>query len=40
MRVKINSHLDILEQNILKELDDAEDKINSNIQSMWSFSMF
>jgi hypothetical protein len=24
MRVKINSHLDILEQNILKELDDAE----------------
>jgi predicted DNA-binding protein (UPF0278 family) len=26
MRVKINSHLDTLEHNILKELDDAEDK--------------
>ena len=29
MRVKINSHLDTLEHNILKELDDTEDKIKS-----------
>jgi predicted DNA-binding protein (UPF0278 family) len=44
MRAKINSHLDTLEQNILKELDDAEDKIKSKIisridksptQSLW-----
>jgi hypothetical protein len=31
MRVKINSYLDTLEENILKELDDAEDKIKSKI---------
>ena len=34
MRVKINSHLDILEQTILKELDDAEDKIKSKIENL------
>jgi DNA-binding beta-propeller fold protein YncE len=34
MRVKINSHLDTLEQNILKELDDAEDKIKSKIDNL------
>jgi DNA-binding beta-propeller fold protein YncE len=34
MRVKINSHLDILEQKILKELDDAEDKIKSKIDNL------
>jgi hypothetical protein len=34
MRVEINSHLDILEQNILKELDDAEDKIKSKIDNL------
>ena len=27
MRVEINSHLDTLEQNIIQELDDTEDKI-------------
>jgi LPS O-antigen subunit length determinant protein (WzzB/FepE family) len=32
--VKINSHLDTLEQNILKELDDAEDNIKSKIDSL------
>jgi DNA-binding beta-propeller fold protein YncE len=34
MRVKINSHLDTLEQNIMKELDDAEDKIKSKIENL------
>jgi hypothetical protein len=34
MRVKINSHLDTLEHNILKELDDAEDKIKSKIDNL------
>jgi DNA anti-recombination protein RmuC len=34
MRVKINSHLDTLEQNILKELDDREDKVKSNIDKL------
>jgi outer membrane protein assembly factor BamB len=34
MRVKINSHLDILEQNLLKELDDAEDKMKSKIDNL------
>jgi hypothetical protein len=34
MRVKINSHLDTLEQNILKELYDAEDKIKSQIDNL------
>jgi archaellum component FlaC len=34
MRVKINSHLDTLEQNILKELDDAEDEIKSKIDNL------
>jgi ribosomal protein L22 len=34
MRVKINSHLDTLEQNTLQELDDAENKINSNIDNL------
>jgi hypothetical protein len=29
MRVKINSHLDTLEQNILKELGDSEYKIKT-----------
>jgi hypothetical protein len=28
MRVKINSHLDTLEQNILKELDGAKSKLS------------
>jgi DNA-binding beta-propeller fold protein YncE len=34
MRVKINSHLDILERNILKKLDNAEDKIKSKIDNL------
>jgi DNA-binding beta-propeller fold protein YncE len=34
MRVKINSHLDILEQNILKKLENAEDKIKSKIDNL------
>jgi hypothetical protein len=34
MRAKINSHLDILEQNILQELDDTEDKIKSKIDKL------
>ena len=34
MRVKINSHLEILEQTILKELDDAEDKIKLKIENL------
>jgi hypothetical protein len=34
MRFKINSHLDILEQNILQELDDTEDKIKSRIDKL------
>ena len=34
MRVKINSHLDTLEQNTLQELDDAENKIKSNIDNL------
>jgi hypothetical protein len=34
MRVEINSHLDTLEQNIRKELDDAEDKIKSKIDNL------
>jgi LPS O-antigen subunit length determinant protein (WzzB/FepE family) len=33
MRVKINSHLDTLEHNILQELDDTEDKIKSKIDN-------
>jgi hypothetical protein len=34
MRVKINSHLDTLEQNILKDLDYAEVKIKSKIDNL------
>ena len=34
MRVRINSHLDTLEQNILQELDDIEDKIKSKIDKL------
>ena len=34
MRAKINSHLDTLEQNFLKELNDAEDKIKSKIENL------
>jgi len=34
MRVKINSHLDTLEQNILQELDDTEDKCKSKIDKL------
>jgi hypothetical protein len=34
MRVTINSHLDTLEQNILQELDDTEDKIKSKIDNL------
>ena len=34
MRVKINSHLDTLEQNILKELGDSEDKIMTKIDNL------
>jgi hypothetical protein len=34
MRVKINLHLDTLEQNILQELDDTEDKIKSTIDNL------
>jgi gas vesicle protein len=34
MRVKINSHLDTLEQNILQELDDTEDRIKSKIEKL------
>jgi DNA-binding beta-propeller fold protein YncE len=34
MRVKINSHLDTLEQNIIQELDDTEDKIKSKIDNL------
>jgi hypothetical protein len=34
MRAKINSHLDTLEQNIMKELDDAEVKIKSKIDNL------
>ena len=34
MRVEINSHLDTLEQNVLQELDDTEDKIKSKIDNM------
>jgi DNA-binding beta-propeller fold protein YncE len=34
MRVTINSHLDTLEQNIILELDDTEDKIKSNIDNL------
>jgi DNA-binding beta-propeller fold protein YncE len=34
MRVKINSHLDTTEQNILQELDDTEDKIKSKIDKL------
>jgi hypothetical protein len=37
MRVKINSHLDTLEQNILQKLDDTEDKIKSKIEFMIIF---
>jgi hypothetical protein len=33
-RVRINSHLDTLEQNILQELDDTEDKIKSYIDKL------
>jgi LPS O-antigen subunit length determinant protein (WzzB/FepE family) len=34
MRVKINSHLDTLEHNILQEVDDTEKKIKSKIDNM------
>jgi hypothetical protein len=34
MRAKINSHLDTLEQTILQELEDTEDKINSKIDKL------
>jgi hypothetical protein len=34
MRVKINSHLDTLEQNTLQELDDTENKIKSKIDNL------
>jgi F0F1-type ATP synthase membrane subunit b/b' len=34
MRVKINSHVDALEQNILKDLDYAEDKIKSKLDNL------
>ena len=34
MRVKISSHLDTQEHNILQELDDTEDKIKSNIDNL------
>ena len=34
MRVKISSHLDTLEQNILKELGDSEDKIKTKIDNL------
>ena len=34
MRVRINSHLDTLEHNILQELDDTEDKIKSKIDNL------
>jgi len=34
IRFKINSHLDTLEQNILQELDDTEDKIKSKIDKL------
>jgi CRISPR/Cas system-associated protein Cas10 (large subunit of type III CRISPR-Cas system) len=34
MRVKVNSHLDTLEQNILKEVDYTEDKIKSKIDNL------
>jgi hypothetical protein len=34
MRVKINSHLDTLEQNILQDLNDTEDKIKSKIDNL------
>jgi DNA-binding beta-propeller fold protein YncE len=34
MRVTINSHLDTIEQNILQELDDTEDKIKSKIDNL------
>ena len=34
MRAKINSHLDTQEQNTLQELDDAENKIKSNIDNL------
>ena len=34
MCVKINSHLDTLEQNTLQELDDTENKIKSKIDNL------
>ena len=34
MRVKINSHLDTLEQNTLQDLDDSENKIKSKIDNL------
>jgi chaperonin cofactor prefoldin len=34
MRVEINSHLDTLEQNIIQELDDTEDKIKIKIDNL------
>jgi DNA-binding beta-propeller fold protein YncE len=34
MRVKISSHLDTLEQNILQDLNDTEDKIKSKIDNL------
>ena len=34
MRVKINSHLDTLEQNTLQDLDDTENKIKSKIDNL------
>jgi hypothetical protein len=35
MRVTINSHLITLEQNILQDLDDTEDKIKSKIDNLF-----
>ena len=34
MRVRINSHIDTLQHNILQELNDTEGKINSKIDQM------
>ena len=34
IHVKINAHLDTLEHTILQELDDTEDKIRSNIDTL------
>ena len=34
MRVRINPHLDTLEQNTLQDLDDSENKIKSKIDNL------